>query len=181
MGHGLGNARLAGVSGDEPTRQLDGGPGWAVGLGPAVPLDEIRVVFGERAEESRRVLDEAGKQHHAQTEAGRGNGRGMAFVEEALDRGAVRRPIRGPDDEVADAAVQGGPDVLQNRIAHGEIEEDLRATEALRRVAGEGESGRPRIARGRHAPTGESSSDRATHSPVAGDDAEHSDYLLDVV
>ena len=46
-------------------------------LGAAMPLDEIRVVLRERAEEAGGVLDEAGEQHHAEAEVGGGDRRGI--------------------------------------------------------------------------------------------------------
>ena len=141
-----------------------------------MPLDDVRVVFGERTEEPGRVFDEAGEEHHAQAERGGGHGRGVALRERGLDRGSVACPVRGSDDETAHAAVERGPDVLEHLVAYGELEEDVRPAEALRGVAGGGVR-HAEDRQGWRAAAGECGGDRPTHASVTGDDAQHFRFL----
>ena len=172
VGRWLGDSLLAGMRGDETARKLDGGPGWAVRLGAAVPFDDIRVVVGERSEEAGRLLDKSGEEHHAQAEAGRGDGRGARIGEDRGGFVAICGPVGRSDDKVTDPGFGGRSQIRQNGVALAEVEEDIRATEPVVGVAGMG-FGHPEDRQGWRPTAREGGRDCATHGPVAGDDALH--------
>jgi hypothetical protein len=135
-----------------------------------VPVDQVRVVVGERAEEPGGVLHEAGEKHHAQAEVGRRDGRRAAGDERLLRGRAVRRPVGRADDEMAYAGGEGGAQVRQDGFARGEVEDEVRSIEALGGVAGGG-VGHAEDGGRRRAAAHERGGDRAAHTSVADDDA----------
>ena len=114
--------------------QLPGRAGRAVGLGPAVPLDDGGLEAAHRRGEGGRLLDEAEEDRGAGGEV-RSDDRGRPGRSEVLANGQPGRvPAGRRDDEPAAAGVERGPDVVGDRPGTGRVDDEVRGREGRRIV-----------------------------------------------
>ena len=114
------------MAGDDPGREVGGGPGRPVALPPPMPLEEVGVEIVERSEERDRRLHETPEQGHAEAEVRGGDRRRTVVAHRALHGRPIVGPARGRDDEPPAAGLQRGGHVGDDGIAARGLDDEIR-------------------------------------------------------